>query len=547
MLCSDEVDTLYLPSPVVSQGQIGDTDKRQSGYTDAEKHAEAYVADLGSALWFEKHGQAMDTDGSCQHTMHETSSMPSGGAAVGGGCEQSLREACRMTWTGATAVFQQAMHQLYLAGKEQIWQEMRQLSLEELSGEAWRNYMVKKCIELDFQLQLMTGDLYGCVGTDCGLESALQVANSFRLLMETLAYELQIQYFAHKITDGYEQLVEHEEDTNGRGSGLVGNAQGSMEDMPLDVSSLVSGRTRKRKSKVKKLHKSIEVISLRNNYADLHTRLRGGMNRFQSLEEESIGSMDETMHQELLRHGFRELSEEEEIHWQEQIASSTGDKIDTDIASNISQEQSDEPVGGLDSTSDFKEEDELNGSFHSVGSGRSFYAEYFEKKNKEALRGGAGGASTTQNKRLTAALGALAEVVKAFDESPTDEVESIENVIKQIAATVKAWTEKTPTRNEMKMQLRKFHQVLEKDSRQTVDPNERKDHSASSARQQQSFYDDFVKNFKQEEEDKNPNKWNTKGKGKGKSKTKTDGLPKFDIKKIFPAKAMTTWQLLSKE
>ena len=173
------------------------------------------------------------------------------------------------------------------------------------------------------------------------------------------------------------------------------------------------------------------------------------------------------------------------------------------------------------------------------------------------MRGGAGGASTTTNKKLTAALGALAQAVSALEEVPatqSEEAETVEQIIRKIGKTVNEWQNKMPTRNEMKTQLRKFHQLLEKDAHQMVNPKDAGLRSEAGNKRQQSFYTDFIRNIQTEEDRKNPNQWQTKGKGKGgKGKTKDKvgdemkGLPKFDLGKILPSNAMISWQQLSRE
>ena len=63
--------------------------------------------------------------------------------------------------------------------------------------------------------------------------------------------------------------------------------------------------------------------------------------------------------------------------------------------------------------------------------------------------------------------------------------------------------------------------------------------------QQQSFYTEFARSIRREDE----SEWKTKGKDKGTSKTKKDGkeVTKFDLRRDFPQRRIGPWQLVSKE
>ena len=186
----------------------------------------------------------------------------------------------------------------------------------------------------------------------------------------------------------------------------------------------------------------------------------------------------------------------------------------------------------------------------SAESGRSFYAEFFERK--AAMRGGAGGgANASKNKQLTNALDALAAVCKSMDASQEDD--SAEGVVTQITQLAKQWQEKTPTKGEMRSQLRRLHVLLEKDCQRMAKPEASREANAENSQQaKQSFYGDFVQKLRQEEQ-KHDGEWKTKGKGKGaKGKNqqkgkKNDALPRFDLMKIWPSRAISTWQILEKE
>ena len=178
---------------------------------------------------------------------------------------------------------------------------------------------------------------------------------------------------------------------------------------------------------------------------------------------------------------------------------------------------------------------------------RSFYKEFYSRKT---IRGGAGGANATQNKKLTAALSAFSEVMKAFSEDgaekSADDNNSINSVLQDIVAAVKTWEEKQPTKAEMREQLRKFHQRLEEHARKPAAA----DHH-DTAKRQQSFYSEFAKNLRTNAANAETDGWSVKGKGKGKkgkSKSKADEtLTKFDLKQHFSKRTIGSWQLIAKE
>ena len=237
---------------------------------------------------------------------------------------------------------------------------------------------------------------------------------------------------------------------------------------------------------------------------------------------------------------FEPLQAEDEEEIEEEVASIDYEPEEDSVLTKDSEhgQEDDEDEAGA----------HLDDSRITSTSGKSYYAEYLERKAQ--MRGGAGGSNASRNKQLTNALDALADVIKIL-EAMQHEEGSPEDVISKIAKLVTQWQEKTPTRQEMRDQLLKMHVLLEKDRRQQVDPKESHEHKSGQA--QQSFYGDFVKRLREEKEENNTNKWTAKGKTKGKGKGKTDGknsdakLPKFDVKRIFPTKALTTWQILSKE
>ena len=196
-------------------------------------------------------------------------------------------------------------------------------------------------------------------------------------------------------------------------------------------------------------------------------------------------------------------------------------------------------------------EEGLDCSFSSNESGRSYYAEFFERK--AAMRGGAGGGSNaSKNKQLTNALDALAAVRKSLE--PSHEDDSAEGVVKQVTQLAKQWQEKTPTKGEMRSQLRRLHVLLEQDCQHMANPEASKAANAENTQHaKQSFYGDFAQKLQQEDHQRPEGEWKTKGKGRGgKGKNqqkgkKNDTLPRFDLMKIWPSRAISTWQVLEKE
>ena len=173
---------------------------------------------------------------------------------------------------------------------------------------------------------------------------------------------------------------------------------------------------------------------------------------------------------------------------------------------------------------------------------RSFYKDFFNKKVE--LRGGAGGSSTTQNKKLTEAVDALKTAVKALAEDDQQSHE-IAEVIADISKAVLEWGKSMPTRHALQKQLREFHAKLEEGQRAKPPVAA----SSQDALKQQSFYSSFAKKLREETTEDKP-KPGTKGKGKGKGKKNKDessSLPQFDLRKIYPSKIVAPWKLTASE
>ena len=428
---------------------------------------------------------------------------------------QSKRETCSMSTTQHYINYKNVVYDL-------LWSEVEGFSQHQLSGSCWDQYMGQKLHLLDFLYQETVGKNHQLwVHGDLKVEMERTQEYLFRVVLEQVSQEVQIQYFIYQYgleagdRSGQKDLpdagtTDHEEE-------LFNHALGSTEDVPQDM-----GKQQKEKTKGRSFYeefarkKQQAEVKCDDEGLNLLTKqglagaLRGGMlNRFQVLGEDWEEQEEE---QDELR--FPLDSENEEV-------------------SHISENEAEQDT-----------------SFTTCSSGgRSFYAEHFAKRTE--VRGGAGGSNTTKNKKLTEAIGALAEVVRSFEATP-EEPESIDQVITMIGDVVNEWQRKTPTRGEMRKQLLKFHQILEKDAHQLANPKGGRDEDVGKG-PQQSFYSDFVRRFQKETEDDNSNQWQTKGKkgkskGKGgKDKGKGSSLPRFDVMKILPTKALTTWQVLGKE
>ena len=404
------------------------------------------------------------------------------------------------------------------AMEELIWSEVKKFKEGQMDGEHWDRYFRTKLTMMDFIFQTVTEATCGLweLG-DSKAEHERLMNHVFSSIMQMISQEVQIRYFLEQ--QGLMEGKGLEMDPEASSAGMQGSASGSTEDVSRDVNlhaeEKSSGKSFYKEFAMKKKMKvaCVDGNKVEQNFEQMgmHGLLRGGMtNMFEVLREEE--PEDESREALLSDYFDSEAEEVSEITEHEQEA-----------------------------------------SFHTTSSGgRSFYAEYFAQKM--AVRGGAGGSNTTKNKKLTEAIGALAEVVRNFEATP-DEPESVGQVVTMIGDVVKEWQKKMPTRNEMKKQLLKFHQILEKDAHQLADARASRDEMVGKG-PQQSFYDNFVQRFQQDDEDGNDNKWTTKGKkGKGKGKGGKDKgkaangstLPRFDVMKIMPTKALTTWQVLGRE
>ena len=422
-----------------------------------------------------------------------------------------------------------------------LWKDAEGFTRQQMNGDCWNEFMRQKLHLMDFLFQEVGKNHQLWVHGDLQFEHERKQDFFFQLICAQVSQEVQIRYFVAQmgtftgIGSGQMDLEDMCDAVPvDDGNDLMFHASGSTEDVPRDMDKQITenkkGRSFYQEFAMKKSrHATDQIEGGQDPLANigLADTLRGGMrsagmtNRFEVLGDEAL---------------------------EEQAEADVEDRSEDEAPFTYGSDQ--------EEVSDIMES-EQEASFHTSSSGgRSFYAEYFAQRT--AVRGGAGGSNANKNKKLTEAIGALADVVRSFEATPVEEPESIDQVIQMIGSVMADWQKKTPTRNEMKKQLLKFHQVLEKDAHQLANPKASRDEMVGKG-PQQSFYQDFVQRFQKEEgEDGNDNKWQTKGqrgkakgkggkdKGKGKSQSGSS-LPRFDVMKILPTKTLTTWQVLGRE
>ena len=162
-----------------------------------------------------------------------------------------------------------------------------------------------------------------------------------------------------------------------------------------------------------------------------------------------------------------------------------------------------------------------------------------ESSQDEELRGGAGGAATTNRKRQVAeAIGQMESILSGLQTQPDDKhADETEEVLGEFKRLVKTWEDKKPSKDEMKKQVEGLLKKLKAMSEPVVEPPKKSE--------RQSFYDEFHKKAQEKAEEKaaaKGSKGRSKGKGKGKSKSKDEGgLPKFDLRQAFPQMNVNSW------
>lgn len=156
------------------------------------------------------------------------------------------------------------------------------------------------------------------------------------------------------------------------------------------------------------------------------------------------------------------------------------------------------------------------------------------------FRGGAGGSSASSGSQsMQDVMQQLSLVVAKLEagDRPQDEVSRF---VAQLATLVSKWQVVAPTRNELKQELQTIMEEVGKSP-----------WSQHIAGARQSFYEQFGGRALQSqvgEEEPKEAKAPTKGKGKSKGATRGKGppdLPRFDLKRIAPSRAIISWQAVA--
>ena len=156
------------------------------------------------------------------------------------------------------------------------------------------------------------------------------------------------------------------------------------------------------------------------------------------------------------------------------------------------------------------------------------------------FRGGVGGSSASSGSQsMQDVMQQLSLVVAKLEagDRPQDEVSRF---VAQLATLVSKWQLVTPTRNELKQELQNIMEEVGKSP-----------WSQYTAGARQSFYEQFGGRALQSQvgkEEPKENKAFTKGKGKSKAATRGKGppdLPRFDLKRIAPSRAIISWQAVA--
>ena len=554
------------------------------------------AADYGGVCSMTSDGAALG--GSCRMTLADPAadyggvcSMTSDGAALGGSCsmtrldeEASLPVAaldhgctCSMTsvdgvsssMTTSNPMEEHNMVNFLAVGTEMLWNEVKGMGASHLFGKKWRNYMQQKLFVLDFVYHVFCPACLEGSG-DLDMQSGKMKAFIFETMVERISEEVQIRYFLQQ--QGLQQEEQKE-------TALPDCASGSTEDVPRDTGKVAEAVKEKEDAEVAigTLHEEKENLPF------------GYSGQIDEREEEDNGRPNYLGNEDVCWRSDDHIppawAEADDEDWiinkrfnkdKKSISQSfyprpdgrrdaeQGGGIFADVTNKslrggmnrfeaLAEDDQDdgnedcEHCSKSEDWSDDNDDEELDSSTMTVESGKSYYAEYFQRKAE--MRGGAGGANTTKNKQLTNALDALATVMKQLD-ATQEEDDSAENVVGKIAKIAKQWQEKTPTKGEMRNELQRLHKLLEKDVRQRVDPSASRE---AQSDQQQSFYGDFVRKLKETNDGKDK-EWTTKGKGKGgkAGKAKGKGKPatnmqRFDLQKIWPQKDISTSQILGRE
>ena len=167
----------------------------------------------------------------------------------------------------------------------------------------------------------------------------------------------------------------------------------------------------------------------------------------------------------------------------------------------------------------------------------------------EAVRGGAGGsAATARKKQLKEVVKEMQEMVNALPEtqdSSTNEDEVVDKIMKDLTVLTEAWKERRPEKDQMKIRLSHLAERLDKTLKASASTS-----TATGSAPKQSFYNGFQSlDLKAEVKYEGKSSGKSGGKGK-KSSGKSEvmkSLPRFDLRRIFPMKQVTSWMLTLRE
>ena len=165
-----------------------------------------------------------------------------------------------------------------------------------------------------------------------------------------------------------------------------------------------------------------------------------------------------------------------------------------------------------------------------------------KQKGETSVRGGAGGAATTARKQQI--RDALKEMSNMVNEMPdtqpdTDEDAAMEKTMADMVQLAENWKSRRPSKELMKERLSLLIERLDKSIKVSAVGGR----GVVDERPKQSFYDKFPKLHLQSEDDGGKSSGKGKGKnGKGKDPTRT--VPRFDLKRVYPSKSITSWHLI---
>ena len=467
------------------------------------------------------------------------------------------------------------MIKFLVVGTEIVWNEVKGMGAMHLFGKEWKSFMQKKLFVLDFVFQVFCQPCLEDRG-DMGLQNGKMRVFLFEAMVKKISEEVQLRYFLM-------QQGLYEERTTREGqkeAALPDCAPGSTEDVSWDAGRVAEAAKEVGDAEVANGTLHWEENGMATNQSGHNADEVDGGHDYLAYEDVSWRSADEIpqawevcggMDDEdwIINKRFKRNKEPSAQSFYPRLGERKTENIGSvyaEVANRqfrggmnrfealIEEEQvcEDEEGDHCSESEDWSDADDTEGldsSTMTIESGRSYYAEFYQRKAE--MRGGAGGANTTKNKQLTNALDALANVMKQLE--PTqDEEDHAASVVGQIAKLAKQWQERTPTKGDMRKELQRLHQLLEKDVHLRVDPEASRE---AQGERRQSFYGDFVRKLKEGNEDGKENEWTTKGKGKGGKNGKAKGkgkkpdanMQRFDLQKIWPQKDISTSQILVRE